>query len=125
MKFYKLNTPNVSVELFDNEILTVNLQSGHYHSIHNSGALFLTSLLEGNSFDTALNLVANHYNLSTESITEDFTSFVNDLVTNELLLTVDTSTKSIETNHLTLVNTEYAQPLLEVHTDMEDLVLLY
>ena len=124
MKFYKLNTPNVSVELFDNEILTVNLQSGHYHSIHNSGALFLTSLLEGNSFDTALNLVATHYNLSTETITEDFTSFVNDLVTNELLLTVDASTKSIEANHLTLVNTEYTQPLLEVHTDMEDLVLL-
>jgi hypothetical protein len=125
MKFYKLNTPNVSVELFDNEVLTVNLKSGHYHSVHDSGALFLTSLLEGNSFETALNLVANHYNLSTESITEDFTTFVNQLVTNELLLTVDTSIKSIETNHLTFVNTVYTQPLLEVHTDMEDLVLLY
>jgi hypothetical protein len=125
MKFFKLNTPNVSVELFDNEVLTVNLISGHYHSIHNSGALFLTSLLEGNSFDTALNLVATHYNLSTESITEDFKTFVNQLVTNELLLTVDAAIKSIETNHLTFVNTVYTQPLLEVHTDMEDLVLLY
>ncbi len=124
MKFYKLNTPNVSVELFDNEVLTVNLNSGHYHSIHNSGALFLTSLLEGNSFDTALNLVATHYNLTTESITEDFTAFVNDLTTNELLLAVETPTKSIETNLLTLLNTVYDQPLLEVHTDMEDLVLL-
>ena len=125
MKFYKLNTPNVSVEIFDNEVLTVNLKSGHYHSVHNSGALFLTSLLEGNSFENALNFVANHYNLNTETITEDFTSFVNDLVTNELLLTVEASTKSIETNQLTLVNAEYTQPLLEVHTDMEDLVLLY
>lgn len=125
MKFFKLNTPNVSVELFDNEVLTVNLVSGHYHSIHNSGALFLTSLLEGNSFDTALNLVATHYNLSTQTITEDFTSFVNDLVTNELLLSVDVSTKSIETSNLTFLNVDYSQPLLEVHTDMEDLVLLY
>lgn len=124
MNFYKLNTPNVSVELFDNEVLTVNLKSGHYHSIHNSGALFLTSLLEGNSFDTALNLVASHYNLTTEAISEDFTAFVNDLTTNELLLTVETPTKSIETNNLTFVNTIYTQPLLEVHTDMEDLVLL-
>ena len=124
MNFYKLNTPNVSVEIFDNEVLTVNLKSGHYHSVHNSGALFLTSLLEGNSFDTALNLVADRYNLSIESITEDFTSFVNDLTRNELLLTVEIPTKSIDLNNLTLVNNEYAQPLLEVHTDMEDLVLL-
>lgn len=124
MLYYKLNTPDVSAEYFENEILSVNIKTGRYHSVLNSGADYLRLLLDGNSNEMAINKIADVYCLDKDTIKGDFNLILEDLLKNEIIVESNNSVKLIESVWLTKSSREYTKPLLEVHTDMEDLVLL-
>ena len=40
---YRLNEPDVSAEVFDEEVLAIDLKTGHYHSLRESGVFLWQS----------------------------------------------------------------------------------
>ena len=124
MNYYKLNAPDVTAEQFDNEILAVNIITGRYHSIKGSGAVLLRLMLDGNSTEASISKTLNLF--STEAVsTKDFNSFIVELITENLIVECSAPEEVLASDWLSKVDsTTYTAPQVEIHSDMEGLVLL-
>lgn len=125
MTHFKLNAPDVSAEHFDNEVLTVNIVSGRYYSIKNTAAIFLRLVLDGNSKENAVAKIAELFTVNPNDIKDDFNSFVSELIVEKIIVESTTPEKIVSTDWIAQANIEmYVQPMVEIHTDMEELALL-
>lgn len=125
MTHFKLNAPDVSAEHFDNEVLTVNIVSGRYYSIKNTAAIFLRLVLDGNSKENAVAKIAELFTVNPNDIKDDFNSFVSELIVEKIIVESTTPEKIESTDWIAQANIEmYVQPMVEIHTDMEELALL-
>lgn len=125
MTHFKLNSPDVSAEHFDNEVLTVNIVSGRYYSIKNTAAIFLRLVLDGNSKENAVAKIAELFAVNTDSINHDFNTLVSELIVEKIIVESTKPEEILSNDWLAQANIEmYVQPMVETHTDMEELALL-
>jgi len=125
MTHFKLNSPDVSAEHFDNEILTVNIVSGRYYSIKNTAAIFLRLVLDGNSKENSIAKIAELFSVSSNEINDDFNALVAELLIENIITESARPEKIVSSDWIAKTDTElYVQPLVEIHTDMEELALL-
>jgi len=125
MTHFKLNSPDVSAEHFDNEVLTVNIVSGRYYSIKNTAAIFLRLVLDGNSKEDAIAKVAELFSVNSDAINDDFNVLVAELLVENIIVESFKSEKISSNDWVANANIEvYVQPTVEIHTDMEELALL-
>lgn len=123
MRFYQINSKDVSSEYFDNEVLAINLKSGSYYSLRFSAYSFWKLLNEGHSYEHTIELLSNHYNQDPSILNQSFEEFLNQLISNELL-EPSTEQKNLPSNEwLAIVAKEFNVPQLECYTDMQDLLL--
>ncbi len=125
MTFYKLNTPTVSAELLDNEILAINLKTGRYYSFHDTATIFWRLLSDGYSLESAAFKISEIYGVNLSTTKEDFLNFVAELINNELMVKTEKPVVAENSEWLNSIRGNYSKPSIEIHTDMEDLVLLY
>ena len=118
------NSPNVVSEDFEGEVILVNLINGNYYSLRNSAA-YIWKHIEGNySYQELLENVQAHYALQADS-DPGVGKFVEDLMAQQLIRTEPLNgyqpkgTNGFETNQA-----EFEPPVLEVYSDMQDLLLL-
>ncbi|HSJ02908.1 MAG: PqqD family protein [Verrucomicrobium sp.] len=111
-QYYRLNEPHVSAEVFDGEVLVINLNTGHYHSIRESGVAIWNLLAEGHSVD-AIASVGNAAGVNVEE-------FVQSLTAAELLVPAE----SPPAPPAPVETTFSGSPILESYTDMQDLLLI-
>ncbi len=125
MTYLNLNSPDVSAEHFDNEVLTVNIISGRYYSIKNTAAVFLRLVLDGNSKEDSIERIAELFSTDVNSISEDFNALIEELITENLIVESSIPKEILSSPWILSSNTEkYSRPSIEVHTDMEELTLL-
>jgi hypothetical protein len=125
MSYYKTNEPDVSAELLDNEVLIVNLKTGRYYSVHDTGVTFWRLLSDGHSMESAIDKVSEMYAVDATIVKADFSTFVDTLLKNELIVEIATPKSASDSEWLTELSGTYSQALIEQYTDMENLVLLY
>jgi len=119
--YYILNEPDVTFEMFDDEIIVINLGNGRYHNIRNSGTWLWQALCSGvgrsEATDQLLATGANEPDAS-----EQVAEFIDRLTTEELLVA---STTPVERAAAAPeVPDVYAAPLIETFTDMEHLLAI-
>jgi hypothetical protein len=125
MSFVKLNEPNVSAEIFDNEVLMVNIITGRYYSIEGSSAIFMRFLLDGNSIETSIDKIVDLYSVDKNEVEKDFSRLVNELEIENLIIKDSRIPVAGQSEWLASADfSSYSVPKLEIHSDMEDLVLL-
>ncbi len=124
MHHYQLNEPDVSAEVFDGEILTINLRTGHYHSLQKTAAIFFNLLVSGHSSQAAVDIIARHYSKEAAAISPAFDALLGQLLQQELL--VPGTERPVADAHEWLAgqSTVYTVPSLDVYTDMQNLLLL-
>lgn len=121
---YQLNASDASVEVFDDEVLAINLRSGHYHSVRGIGVEIWSWLTAGWSDAQMAAGLRDAFLLTGADFTADVTRFLGQL-TQAGLIVPDPSAAG-QTGVPATVNftMTYEAPQLESHTDMQDLLLI-
>jgi hypothetical protein len=113
---FKVNEPDVVYELFDEEAVIVNLETGTYYSARGGGPAIWAALANGVEFETVERAYAN-----ADGDVEALRRFVEELKSEKLLAPADGEGVAPADAGFSGDATE---PTLERYADMQDLLML-
>jgi len=118
------NSPNVVSENFDGEVILVNLVNGNYYSLRNTGANVWKLIEQKRSYADLLQDVSSIYQAD-DSVVESVESFIQQLSEQQLIKTAPLNGyQSAEADFKFIQPGNFEPPVLEVYSDMQDLLLL-
>ena len=118
---YQLQEPDVTYEVFDDEIIVINLANGRYHNIRGSGTWIWQALCAGvgRSKVITMLLAAEAVGLDADS---SISEFIDQLVSEDLLVAAPLDNVNVLV--IPEVPKVYTPPLIETFTDMEHLLAI-
>jgi len=118
-----MNSPNIVGEKFDDEVVLVNLNSGIYYSLRENAAKIWTLLTMGYCAAQIIALYQQHCSEASEAITSKISQFIDQLISQELLVISQRDLIQIEEPFLLSMDL-FTAPTLEIFSDMQDILLL-
>ncbi len=118
---YRIPQPDVSAEVFDQEVLAINLKSGHYHSLREAAVPLWNLLTNGHSIESAAAALAAASGAPQDTVLADARQLAEAAISHGLLLPVESSAPPAQ---VPLPATPYASPILEHYSDMQELLLI-
>ena len=125
---FRINTPTVTHETIDGEAVIINLDSGNYYSLIESGAMIWALLERGASASEVQNLVQQTYQGNAADIDHGVQELLAQLQQENLVVPVDgapavdlTEVLSSQNGHEKPV---FNAPALNKFSDMQELLLL-
>ena len=128
-KTFQINIPQVVYEVFDDEVVIVNLDTGHYYSAVGVGMAIWLDIVAGDSLARIVSKMQWRFGDSDPSIVTSINQFVDQLQTEAIVATQDinqTEDEIIEGLEQSIqeVTQPFEPPTLSQFTDMQDLLLL-
>ena len=122
---FRINTPHVVHEPFDDEIVLVNLTSGRYYCLQDSAATIWRLLLEGRSTAAVAAALGSPADTDAGEPLQTVTTFAAELQDQGLLVADDGEVPEPSTATVPEASPRpFRRPVLQVYTDMQDLLLL-
>ena len=127
---YQVNLPKVIHEIFDEEVILINLESGSYYSLSASGTLVWRLAIEHRNIDEMVDAVTAVYNSDGVAIAPVISDFVSQLMDEQLLVNcLDAAgTEPMPVTDVSAVvasvKLAFEPPVLRKYTDMQQLLLL-
>jgi hypothetical protein len=113
---YRINTPKIIHQVFDTEVVIVNLETGTYYSVRGSGIDLWQAIDAGVSSDN----LGRQFNGSADP--EKIAGFIAELEREQL---ISSQIEASATNSSTLgVRKPFFEPLIEKFTDMREMLLI-
>lgn len=123
--YYQLNSPDVTAEVFDEEVLVINLRSGHYHSVRGAAVPLWRLVSTGLSLDAAAAALAKDYGVDAGRLRADLETFTAAAVAAHIWVPASpTGPSLVGENPSPVARGAYVEPVLETYTDMKDMLLL-
>jgi hypothetical protein len=126
--FYKINSPGVVYESFDDEVVVINLESGNYYSFNLTGAKIWDLIIKGFNSHAIIKVLQSSYSDDQKTVESSVNAFLQDLLSNEILIHSDNPPPGVMENPNPEKTNEKTQPfeppLLQTYTDMQELLLL-
>lgn len=123
---FKINSPKVVQEIIDGEAVIVNLETGFYYSLLETGAEIWSKIEQGIPEELIVKYMLNNYQGDSETITQSVKYLITQLQEEELIkLTEKIDHVSEEEN--SSKNGEklpFKVPVMNKYTDMEDILAL-
>lgn len=121
---YSINRADVVDEVIDGEAILINLKTGSYYSLENTGCVIWEWLKSGPiSVIDLPDLMERHFENARQTMTEDTRQFLEEMAAEGLLHISEN-----EPEHTDTVAPEsrsaFSSPLLAKYTDMEALLLI-
>lgn len=130
-KYFRINSPQVICETFDDEVVLINLDTGNYYSIDKVGAVIWSLIESGVDASAIVNGITQGYQGKHEDMVSAIEHFLAELQQESLIVTVETSgikkNQSLKERSERKPATEklsFERPMLQRYTDMQDLLLL-
>ncbi len=126
----RINTPDVSSELVEGEVIAVHLKSGYYYSLHGSAGYIWKKIESGVKLEKIKKDLAKIFSLNEESTSKDVDAFLKELTSESLITEKKEKYTEKEKNELSKIEIEalikdgYEKPHLVRYDDMKDLLLL-
>lgn len=122
----RINAPNVVSEVFEQEVVVVNLESGCYFSLMGSAPTIWMVLERGAiRIDQLIETLIQAYDCNNEECRSEIAGFLNQLLEQQLIVPADPEEAGNTTNSpSTAERTLFQPPVLEVFTDLQDILLL-
>jgi hypothetical protein len=117
----RANEPLVVFDVFDGEVMAVRNDTGTYFSMQEAASLAFLAIAAGQELDDVAQVVATTYGQPTEQVRTDLDPFVAQL--REHLLVADGDPSAVAAPEPPSTVGDYAAPVLEAFTDMQDLLL--
>jgi hypothetical protein len=123
----RVNSPNVIHETIDGEVIVIDLKTGTYYSLRNTGAAIWQAIDGGAGEEEIVAHVGLRYDASDDEIREAVRRLLAELEREGLVRTehgeVEQATELPRADD-SGVRVPFEAPSLEKHTDMQDLILL-
>jgi hypothetical protein len=127
----RVNTPMVVHEAIDGETIILNLDSGFYYSLVETGAKIWDLLASMNSADDIVKKLCLYYEGNENEIDNAVTSFISELIAEGLIISDHETAKElsydaggISQSDERTIKIEFKPPALNKYSDMQDLLLL-
>src|ERR1700747_2261148 len=122
---YRVNRPKVVYEVFEDETVLINLDSGNYYSFSGSGALIWDCIIRGDSVGSVVENLQERFG-GMDGIGPAVEDFMRELVQENLVVEAssraDKNVKQEKKESARLA--EFERPVLQKYSDMQDLLLL-
>jgi Coenzyme PQQ synthesis protein D (PqqD) len=124
---FRVNSPNVIHETIEGEVILIDLKTGTYYSLRDSGAAVWQALQTGAGEDGIAAELSSRYEASHEQIRDAVRQLLAELEREGLIRADEgeaapAAAPSGSDNGAARL--PFAAPVLEKHTDMQDLILL-
>jgi len=119
---WKWNTPAVTSERFDDEVVLVNFDSGRYHSLRGSAVPLWQWLATGASLDVLITSAQQSFEGDGEAIATAVRTFISDLEREHLI--VPAAGNHSDSPLECLERQPFQAPVLSTFSDMQELLLL-
>jgi len=122
----RINTPTVVSEIFDNEIVILNLASGTYYSLNQRGIEIWKLLQAGFSVEEMNSQIAAQAAVPIEEVAQVVQAFLITLAQENLIVVENHALQQIKgaTGQEPSVRGHFSLPTLTKFTDMQELLLL-
>jgi hypothetical protein len=121
--YYQIHTPRVVYETLDEETINIDIETGTYYSLSGT-AYWVWYLLEQTlSVEEIVNQFLAHYDGEAEEIEANIRQFIGELAQAEVIVAAvarQPATATLPASSLA----PFTTPTLEIHTDIQDLLLL-
>jgi len=126
---YRINTPQVAFEVFEDEVIMVNFENGSYYSINGTGSELLDLLGRGVDEERMICHIESRYLCDRKTAEGDVRTFLTSLREERLVLPIggkDTSSTDQLDQAVRASAAEdlYQAPAISKYSDMEDLIML-
>ena len=123
--YLRINQPAVIAEVIDGEAIIVNLDSGAYYSLRDSGCAVWELLAQGLTPAQTSAALATRYTGSSDAIARGVATLAQELLALQLMIpTASPPVAPPPTSHTNGDRPTFQPPTLEKYTDMADLLLL-
>lgn len=117
---FRVNTPAVVHEVFDNEIVVIHLDSGNYYTLDQGGAQIWQLLQQGVTQTTLIETLAQADSAAAPSIASEVNQFLDKLQREALIVpTVADNNQSVSPP-----SAPFHSAALRKYTDLQDLLFL-
>lgn len=139
---YRIKTPEVVYDIIDDEVIIINFDSGNYYSLQSTAAIIWRLILYGISVHAIISIIMQHYQGNRYHIEQSIYAFFTQLLEHQLItpvqdVTIDTDVLLATSSSLSsitpptaetpttpqVVGTFFEPPILEMFTDMQQLLL--
>jgi hypothetical protein len=124
---FRVNSPNVIHETIEGEVILIDLKTGTYYSLRETGAAVWQAIEDGADEDEIGATLGRRYEGSSDEMREAARRLVSELE-REGLIQADNGAAPPSRPALSENDAEprepFTAPVLEKHTDMQDLILL-
>lgn len=123
---YQVNSGPVIGEVIDGEAVIINLTTGNYYSLNESGATIWDSLAQPASLDGIVARLTSLYDASAEQAEADARALLDALEREQLIVGTEENGAPVQaaSEPAPSARAGYEPPRFEKHTDMQDLILL-
>jgi hypothetical protein len=114
-------------ETIEGEVILIDLDTGTYYSLRESGAVVWQGIQDGAETAHIVDTLTSSYEGSADEIGSAVADLLEELTQEGLIEPVDGDTSAAETRVLSVPvpgRPPFRAPVLEKHTDMQDLILL-
>jgi PqqD family protein of HPr-rel-A system len=124
---FRVNSPNVIHETIEGEVILIDLKTGTYYSLRDTGAAVWQAIEQGAGENAVVAELRSRYDASEDQIREAVRQLLAELEREGLIRAdegeaAQAAPPSASDNGAGQL--PFAAPLLEKHTDMQDLILL-
>jgi hypothetical protein len=124
---YNINAPSVVAEIIDGEAVIMDLRSGRYFSAQDVGSRVWEWIEQGRSRAEMLRMLGEAFDAEPGELARGVDAFIADLVSHELVMELPAhangNVPEARANGAAR-RSDFAPPVLNVYTDMRDLLLL-
>lgn len=118
------NEPLIAAKIISGEAILINLQTGAYYSLRDTGALVWHALSSHRTRGEILDLLVAHYQPRPAGLEGDLDALLGQLDAEQLVRASERSQPLDETEAPPPASAPYRAPVLEKFTDMEELLAL-
>jgi hypothetical protein len=115
---------NIISDLFGDEVVLVNLESGIYYSLRGSSAQIWIRIQNNYSIHELIEELSVLYQTKSERLSEEVINFIKNLISQNLIKIADTSEKTQIPLNPNSPKLDFSSPNLEVFSDMQEILLL-
>jgi hypothetical protein len=122
---YRVNEPDVIHQVFDREVVIVDLRNGSYYSLSESGgAAWLAFGTNGALVDDVARLLTTLYTVPPDVAARDLQAFIAELTTRDLIIACPSGHGAVDAANVTKPTATYSPPELRSYNDLQELFLL-
>lgn len=121
---FAVNYPNVVAEVFEGEVVVVDLESGQYFSLAGTGAAIWSEVIGGRTIEQVAQAVVDTHDTGDVDVLAETIRFVAQLLEQNLVVPGPAAADAGERTVVLEARPAFVAPALQIYNDLQDILLL-